>query len=239
MVTSHEWQYDEFRHCGVDYDDPAAADGYDAQHGRFRGDMAAAADALLDELGVAEGKTLLDVGCGTGIFAVQAARRCRMVYAVDVSAAMLGIAQRRADDAGVRNIAFRRGGFLTYGHDAPPVDVIASTAALHHLPDVWKLIGLQCLAGMLADDGLFYLMDTVYAFAPEEYVAFFDGQVAWFREHAGDAFAREAVTAIRDEYSTCDWIMEGLLQRAGFAIERAESRGFLARYFCRKRARAG
>jgi hypothetical protein len=32
----------------------------------------------------------------------------------------------------------------------------------------------------------------------------------------------EAEAHIRDEYSTYDWVMEGLLNRAGFCIDKAE-----------------
>jgi len=229
------WQYDEFQHCGVDYNDTLLAESFDEQHACFRGDMAAAAEDLLDELGVTPGQTLLDLGCGTGFLAVQAARRCRTVYAVDVSPAMLQVARRKADAAGVENIVFSRGGFLTYEHTESKIDVITSMAALHHLPDFWKLIGLRRITDMLADDGLFYLMDSVYSFPPDEYAHYFDGQVAWAREHVNEAFSQEITVALRDEHSTWDWIMEGLLTKAGFTIERALYPGLIARYWCRKR----
>ncbi len=46
-----------------------------------------------------------------------------------------------------------------------------------------------------------------------------------------------AETAIRDEYSTLGWIMEGLLQRAAFEIDSAEYyEGFMAVYVCTKHA---
>ncbi len=42
-------------------------------------------------------------------------------------------------------------------------------------------------------------------------------------------------THIREEYSTYDWVMEGLLARAGFEIKSAEYRGrFQATYVCAK-----
>jgi hypothetical protein len=44
--------------------------------------------------------------------------------------------------------------------------------------------------------------------------------------------------AYSDEYTTLTWIMEGLLERAGFTIERAlYPESTLARYICRKQAR--
>jgi len=45
----------------------------------------------------------------------------------------------------------------------------------------------------------------------------------------------ESETHVRDEYSTCDWIMEGLLERAGFRIQTADHPDeFLATYLCTK-----
>ncbi|MBI3948109.1 MAG: class I SAM-dependent methyltransferase [Armatimonadetes bacterium] len=229
------WQHDEFRHVGADYNDPELARAYDSRHERFRGDMAADCDRLLDALQVDPGSTLVDIGCGTGTFAIQAARRCARVCAVDVSPAMLAVARGKAAAAGVGNLTFHLGGFLTYEHREPPADFVTSTAALHHLPDFWKLIGLRRVADMLRDGGVFYLMDTVYSFDPAEHARFIDAKVEWFARAVDAEFGEEVETAFREECSTFDWVMEGLLARAGFLVERADyTDGMLARYVCRK-----
>jgi putative AdoMet-dependent methyltransferase len=47
--------------------------------------------------------------------------------------------------------------------------------------------------------------------------------------------ALDTETAIREEFSTLDWIMEGLLIKAGFHIEKLEYPvKFLAIYVCCK-----
>lgn len=235
MKQLADWYYNEFQHVGVDYADPVLATEYDMRHERFRGDMSVAADQLLDTLEVASSQILLDIGCGTGTFAIQAARRCSQVYAIDVSPAMLEVARHKADAAGVHNIVFAQAGFLTYEHEGEAVDCITSTAALHHLPDFWKQIGLQRIQPLLKDAGIFYLMDTVYSFQAAQYDSFFDEKVAWFSKQVGPEFGQEVAQAIREEYSTLDWIMEGLLMRAGFIISRAEyADGMMAQYWCRK-----
>jgi putative AdoMet-dependent methyltransferase len=67
------------------------------------------------------------------------------------------------------------------------------------------------------------------------YEARFDGWIQSMAEKVGAEFAAEAETHIRDEYSTFDWIMEGLLNRAGFEIDQAERmEGFGATYLCVK-----
>ncbi|MHB0935976.1 MAG: class I SAM-dependent methyltransferase [Armatimonadota bacterium] len=230
------WQFNEFKHVGVDYADPAVAEKYDAQHARFRGKPAAESNPLLDWLGVQSGQSMIDMGCGTGSFAIQAAQRGAKVYAADVSPAMLAIAECKAQAAGVTGITFAQGGFLTYEHPDEPVDFITSTAALHHLPDFWKLTGLQRIAGMLKDDGRFCLMDSVYSFDPSGHARLFEEKAAWFDAQVDASFARDVATSYRDEFGTYDWIMEGLLSRAGFVIEQAQYPDVMwARYLCTKR----
>ena len=51
--------------------------------------------------------------------------------------------------------------------------------------------------------------------------------------------AGRSETHVREEYSTCRWIMEGLLERAGFQIDDVNySNEFLAGYLCTKKVHA-
>jgi len=226
------WQYDEFRQVGKDYGDASEVAVYDASHADFR-DVAAEAGAMLDALGVDGESLLVDFGCGTGEFALHEARRCGRVIAVDVSETMLAAARRKAADAGAGNVVFVPAGFLTYGHEGAPADAIASTFALHHLPDFWKGIALERLHGMLKPGGRFYLRDVVL---PEEEPlarigAFCDQQY----KLGGDFLFKDAAQHFREEFSTYTWVMEGLLTRAGFRIERAElADGVIATYVCER-----
>ena len=55
------------------------------------------------------------------------------------------------------------------------------------------------------------------------------------KEKVGIDFAQEAGMHIKEEYSTFDWIMETLLKKAGFHIDKADySEGFMAVYICTK-----
>ena len=45
-----------------------------------------------------------------------------------------------------------------------------------------------------------------------------------------------AEATIREEFPTFDWIMEGILRRAGFRIDLADYRAGLAEYLCTKEA---
>jgi ubiquinone/menaquinone biosynthesis C-methylase UbiE len=234
IMPTPKWFYDEMKHAGVDYADPAQVQMYDARHQKFR-DYQKASAAIINQLGLSAEHTVIDMGAGTGAFALHAAPRCKQVYAVDVSPAMLDCARQKAEQAGLKNIAFCHGGFLTYEHRAEPADAMVSVAALHHLPDFWKLVGLKRAAKMLGPRGRLYLFDVVFPSNMDDYEVCFDGWVQSMAEKVGADFAAEAETHIRDEYSTYDWVMEGFLDRAGFHIDRAEyADGFGATFLCTK-----
>jgi len=229
-----KWQWDESTKISTDYCDAAQAENYDARHIR-PGRTGADYEKILDRIDPQPNCRLMDVGAGTGTFAIAAASRCSEVYAVDISQAMLDVAAAKARDAGANNIKFLRGGFLTYRHAGEPVDAIVSQLALHHLPDMWKQIALARLAGMLKSGGVLYLRDVVFRFEPGRYAEVFDKWVGDVAETFGEeCMSAQAESHIRREFSTFGWIMEGLLTRAGFEVEQADYSERLAAYLCRK-----
>ena len=56
----------------------------------------------------AENKTVLDLGTGTGILAIEAAKYAKKVYAVDISKKALAVAKQNAKKANAKNITFLR-----------------------------------------------------------------------------------------------------------------------------------
>lgn len=230
MKNDSSWQYDEFKQVGKDYGDSAEVEAYDASHGDFR-DIQTEACTVLDLLALEPDATLVDFGCGTGTFAIEAARRCKKVYAVDVSATMLDYAREKAARAGINNIEFHHGGFLSYAHPGPAVDAISTIFAFHHLPDFWKGVALGRLYEMLKPAGQFYLHDAIIE--PDNCLGnltnFIDKLAA-----AGGSFMREdAEMHFREEFSTYDWIIDGLLIRARFKIcQKTLEDGVLATYLC-------
>jgi cyclopropane fatty-acyl-phospholipid synthase-like methyltransferase len=233
-MAKRRWFYNEMKHSGVDYTDTAQVQAYDLRHQRFR-DYQKAATVIIEKLGLGSEHTVIDMGAGTGAFTLYAAPKCKHIYAVDVSQPMLDYSRQKAEQMGLQNITFCHGGFLTYEHHAEPADAMVSVAVLHHLPDFWKLVGLQRTANMLKPDGRLLLFDVVFPSDMTGYEARFDGWIQSMAEKVGAEFAAEAETHIRDEHSTFDWIMEGLLNRAGFRIDQAEHMdGFGATYLCSK-----
>jgi len=234
LPSKPKWLFDETKHAGVDYNDPAQVQVYDARHQEFR-NYEKDSEAIIERIKLEPHQTLIDLGTGTGAFALHAARRCKKVYAVDVSKPMLEWASRKAEKAGIDNIDFLHGGFLTYEHNEEPADAIVSVFALHHLPDFWKLTGLRRAAAMLKSGGKFYLFDVVFSFDPADYESHLNNWVRSLRADAGPEMAEETEEHIRNEYSTFSWIMEELLEKSGFTIERAEYQDvYLAWYLCVK-----
>ena len=74
----------------------------------------------------------------------------RRVVAVDVSPVMLERLAANVGRAGAANVECVQAGFLTYEHTGAPADLVYSRYALHHLPDFWKAVALDRIAGVLA-----------------------------------------------------------------------------------------
>jgi demethylmenaquinone methyltransferase/2-methoxy-6-polyprenyl-1,4-benzoquinol methylase len=68
-------------------------------------DAAALRDKILDF--IEDGKTVIDVGCGTGGFVLKIAPRCRYVLGVDVSEKQVVMAQKRKEKSALQNVDFR------------------------------------------------------------------------------------------------------------------------------------
>lgn len=227
-----EWQFDELKCVGVDYTSPEQVKAYDAMHRKFR-NYREEAERIISLLGLGSESSVIDMGCGTGAFALNVAESCGNVYAVDISEAMLRHCRCEADEKGLTNIRFCRGGFLTYEHDGDPVDAVVSVAVLHHLPDYWKGVGLRRIAKLLKTGGKFFLFDVVLPVLNDTSGDQMDAWVESIRQQSGDRLAAEAATHLRDEFSTYDWVMEGLLERSGFRIDTKQyDTGFRTTYVC-------
>ena len=235
MQTTREWLRDESVQVGADFASPAEVQDY---IDRLPMDVDAA-NATLDRLGVGPGQVLIDIGAGPGSFALEAARRCKTVHVVDMSAAMLDVAKQRAEQAGLSNVQFHRAGFLTYRHDGAPADIVTTHKALHHLPDAWKAVAFARMAEMLHTGGILHLVDVIYTGESADYEAVLDGVVSRVGQSMGEDIGRRVIRHIRDEFSTWDWIIEGMITRAGFRIDAADYSRVLAELFCTKVTSAG
>jgi ubiquinone/menaquinone biosynthesis C-methylase UbiE len=226
------WLLDEIATAGRENLDPSHVARYDAK------EDAAAVDeiALLTELGLTRAAVVVDIGAGTGQFAIAAAAACARVVAVDVSPVMLDALRAGISAARLRNVEVVQAGFLTYEHHGSPADFVYSRYALHHLPDFWKAVALARLRRILRPGGVLRLWDVVYSFPPaaaEERIE------AWCATRGADVEGEwsraELEEHVRAEHSTFSWLLEPMIQRSGFEIEKAEHSedGIFAKYVCR------
>jgi ABC-2 type transport system permease protein len=67
---------------------------------------------------------IIEIGTGTGEFAIEVSKYCKKVIALDVSRTMLDFANEKAKMQQRSNIEFIHGGFLTYTHQGELVDAV-------------------------------------------------------------------------------------------------------------------
>jgi ubiquinone/menaquinone biosynthesis C-methylase UbiE len=206
---------DELAHAGSEHLDASFIIGYDKKQGYPdpTEDLAA-----FEGHGLGPSSRVVDLGAGTGQFAIAAARHFGHVTAVDVSPAMLAALREKGSAAGLSNLDFVNAGFLSYTRQEP-ADGIYTRNALHQIPDFWKGLALQRIADMLRPGGVLRLRDLIYDFQPGQARDIFDG---WFAKAAADPAegytAADYAEHIRTEFSTYRWLLEPMLAAAGFDI---------------------
>lgn len=98
----------------------------------------------------------LEVGCGTGAFARELAKRCKRVVALDLSSEMIRVA--RARSGRFDNLEFELADATTYDFPQSHFDFICSIATLHHLDQRELLVKLK---DALKPNGVLAVLDLV------------------------------------------------------------------------------
>lgn len=215
------WFPDELAHAGDEHLDPSYVTSYDRKSATDPTEDL----TLLRDLGLDDGSVVVDLGAGTGTFALAVAPYCGRVVAVDISAAMLASMRAKVEQLGLTNVETVHAGLLSYAHQGAPADVVYSRNTLHHLPDFWKGIALQRAADLLKPGGVLRLHDLVFAFEPSEAETAIEAWLAGAAASPEAGWTRaELETHVREEYSTYSWLLEPLLEHAGFEIRDAQYR---------------
>src|SRR6202140_3625693 len=157
-MLARDWYYNERRKIGLDSAGAAIYDRHD--------DSDLPPRAALPMPGVRRGGRVADIGCGNGVLACEAALMGAEVDAIDISPAMLALAEIQARD---RKVAIRTqsAGLLSFAYQPDTYDLIVSEFALHHLPDFWKAVALSRIFCALRPGSSFYLRDIVFVSMPE------------------------------------------------------------------------
>lgn len=128
------------------YADVSVAEGFDAL--RFSGDVGRflleeQAALLADALAPLPGRRIVDIGTGTGRAAIGLARLGAHVVGFDASAEMLGVARRRATDAGV-SVSLAVGDAHALPLPDRDADAVVCLRVLMHAIDWQKCLAELC-----------------------------------------------------------------------------------------------
>jgi ubiquinone/menaquinone biosynthesis C-methylase UbiE len=118
-------------------------------------------EKTLDLARLAEGKSVLDVGCGTGTLAIAAKYRVGhmgKVTGVDASPEMIDRAKRKARKRGVE-VNFQTAAAESLPFQDAAFDVVLSTVMLHHLPDAVRAMCISEIRRVLKPGGRFLAID--------------------------------------------------------------------------------
>ncbi len=230
---NHPWQYNEAAQVGTDYRDESEVAAYDERMQKLRNALFEATD-IEKSLNLSADSIVWEIGTGTGECAIALSGVVKHVYATDVSPAMLKYARHKANQRGIWNVTFADGGFLSGFRPVHPIDGIVTQLALHHLPDFWKSRAISAAATCLRPKGRLYLRDVVFPSTTADFDAFFQVVIEGVRAHAGEDVAQQTVQHIKTEFSTLDWILEGIITRNGLTIAEKREEGFLSVYVCEK-----
>ncbi len=132
------------------------ADGYDD----FRRRLLKGREQLWDAIDVPQGGVWVDMGGGTGSnleFFGQRIERLKKVYVVDLSASLLDVALRRAQDRGWSNVEAVEADATQYVPQSGLVDVVTFSYSLTMIPD-W-FAALENALAMLRPGGLIGVVD--------------------------------------------------------------------------------
>src|SRR5665647_540402 len=226
MSQDPRWYYDELKQVGVDYTNIKEVNAYDLRMQKLR-DIETESKSIRELFKLKNSDLVLEIGTGTGELALNISAHCKSVVAIDISKTMINFARMKAESQNKTNVQFYNAGFLTYKNRGELFDIIITQLSLHHLPDYWKMIALKRVYAMLKENGKFYLRDIIFPSEVQDYDNYFANIITGLKKSAGNEIAEEMEIHIKDEFSTLDWIMEGLLKTVGFHIGSIQYDGFM------------
>ena len=126
-----------------------------------RGKVRELRQQVLDRALIPAGQSVLDVGCGTGSLAIEAAARVGptgRVVGIDPAPRQIARAQSKARRSGL-DIEFRSGVIEQLPFPDESFDAVTSTLMMHHLPDELKSRGIAEIHRVLKPEGRLVVAD--------------------------------------------------------------------------------
>ncbi|RJT06468.1 class I SAM-dependent methyltransferase [Halococcus sp. IIIV-5B] len=159
-IEEHASRFDDH---AADYDESQDSEAYRA-----------AASLVIDHAAPGSEDVVLDLGMGTGAIGLALAPDAKRVLGRDISAGMMDEARRKADEAGIENVAFAEGRFREPNVDEP-VDIVVSNFAMHHLANDEKREAIATIGDL--GPRKFVLGDVMFFDGPDPDEPFYSPEV--------------------------------------------------------------
>ena len=111
---------------------------------------------------------------GTGAIGLALAPDAKRVLGRDISEGMMDEARRKADEAGIENVAFEEGRFRE-PNVSEPVDIVVSNFAMHHLANDEKREAIEAIGDL--EPRKFVLGDVMFFDGPDPDEPFYSPEV--------------------------------------------------------------
>ncbi len=137
------------------------------------------------------GKSVLDIGFGTGTLTTKLYEQGCTIYGQDFSQRMIELAQIKMPMAKLYQGDFSAG--LVDALKVQRYDAIVATYSLHHLSDTQKAVFLEGLLPLLNDGGMIYIGDVAFRTRKD---------LDACRKQAGDEWDEDEIYFVYDELKT-------------------------------------
>jgi ubiquinone/menaquinone biosynthesis methyltransferase len=185
--------------------------------------------ALIEMLKLRGDETALDIACGTGDIAFMLARKLNSGHAVglDITQAMLEIAERKRGDANVSNVGFHRGDIIKMPFPDETFDCVTGGYALRNVPDI--AAALEEINRVLKPGGRLLSLDfghppnKAYRWLYLRYLSAVGATVGWMLHRDADTYRYIPETlklypgqrGVRDMMSRAGFVDTGFRQFGG------------------------
>ncbi len=233
VIMKKNFISDEYKQVGTDYSDTLNVESYDKYMQKSR-DYRKEAEYIIEKLDLSKDSSVLEIGTGTGHFAIEAPGFVKEVTSYDVSKKMLKYAEKKSVEKHIKNIAWVNNGFLGL-EEEEIFDAIITKWALHHLPDLWKYVAIKKMYNALKKGGRLFLSDAIFSFDMNNYEENLNKWIEQTKEQLkDDEIGKEVEMHIREEYSTFGWVIEKMLTDTGFEFEIIINDEYYKEYLCVK-----